>query len=414
MKNIFISFTAFILIFTFWSMKRYPQALNFIDGIYSYVGNHFLVALIHNPVTINELHTKYVYPRDKVKILIVPGHEPNYGGAEYKDLKERNMTVDLANYLNEFINQNDHYEAIMARSKTSWNPVLEDYFKNHWNEIGQFYKDSKEETLQLISSGKTSKTVPVIYHNKAPQDVATRLYGLNKWGNENDVDITIHIHFNDNPGHSTYSPGKYSGFAIYVPEPQYLNSTTTRAVAQAVYNRLAKYNATSDFPQESSGIIDEPDLIAIGAYNTADSASMLIEYSYIYETQLSDPIIRDKTIKDLAFQTYLGLEDFFGGDERAYAYDTLALPYKWNKDISNNEKNSEDVFSLQSALMLEGIYPPNGKSKNDCPRTGNVGPCTISSVNEFKRRYNTLNDKSLIGDKTKNILNKRFSIKRVI
>jgi N-acetylmuramoyl-L-alanine amidase len=53
----------------------------------------------------------------------VPGHEPGYGGAEYGSLKEREMNVELANDLSEFLKNNGHYEVIGARQH-KWNPTL--------------------------------------------------------------------------------------------------------------------------------------------------------------------------------------------------------------------------------------------------------------------------------------------------
>src|SRR3989338_2172346 len=42
----------------------------------------------------------------KIKVLIVPGHDPKDGGAEYKQVKERTLNVALADELkNYLINQ---------------------------------------------------------------------------------------------------------------------------------------------------------------------------------------------------------------------------------------------------------------------------------------------------------------------
>jgi hypothetical protein len=169
----------------------------------------------------------------------------------------------------------------------------------------------------------------------ARTDVALRLYGINKWENENNVDIAIHVHINDNPRRNPTGPGIYSGFTMYVPEKEYTNSPTTKAVAETIFKRLAKYNPVSDLPIEDNGIVEEGDLIAIGAHNTANAASMLIEYGYIYEPQFQDKTVRLETLKDMAFQTYLGLQDFFGsGNDVSFAYDTLMLPHAWKGNLS--------------------------------------------------------------------------------
>jgi hypothetical protein len=287
------------------------------------------------------------------------------------------------------------------------------YFINEWNNIVAFLRDNKEENLKKISS--STSTPPVlkkVEHNSARTDVALRLYGLNKWGNENNIDIAIHVHFNDYPRRNQTSPGVYSGFSVYVPEREYDNSPTTKAVAKTIFRRLAKYNPVSDLPIEDGGIVEEPDLIAIGAHNTSNAASMLIEYGYIYEPQFQNAVTRSKTMKDMAFQTYLGIQDFFGsGNDVSFAYDTLMLPYNWDENVSAKNANPEDALALQTALLLDGFYPGAGKTKNDCPRTGKVGPCTLNALSEFQKRYGIKGEEGYVGEKTRLLLNGKYSIR---
>ena len=170
--------------------------------------------------------------------------------------------------------------------------------------------------MHLIAIGSTTQPVSKVFHNTAPTDVALRLYGITKWANDNIVDVVIHIHFNDYADHRNGVSGTHYGFAIYVPVQQFKNSTTTKAVANAVFKRLDKHYYVSNLPGESTGIVDEPDLIAIGSNDTADAASMLIEYGYIYEPEFSTPAKRTATFKKMANDTYLGLLDFFTSDIR--------------------------------------------------------------------------------------------------
>ena len=135
--------------------------------------------------------------------------------------------------------------------------------------------------------------------------------------------------------------------------------------------RLSKYNAISNMPKENSGVTEDQDLIAIGTFNTLDAPSMLIEYGYIYETQFADVKSREMILKDLAFQTYLGVQDFFDApDNPAIAYDTVMLPHLWKDSFDIKNFDRGDVLSLQTALTVEGFYPGEGKTKNDCPITG--------------------------------------------
>lgn len=414
-KYTFIVLFALSVVGTPWALNVFPQSARVIDSIFGYVGNNFTAVFLRTPViTVAQLQKKYeIAPRSKtkVRVLIMPGHEPDYGGAEYGDLLERDMTVDLARYLEEFLKNNSHYETFLARDKNNWHPMLAGYFNTYWNDIIAFFNERKSETLHLVNRGSVKKNENGLIHNNARQDVALRLYGINKWSNENRIDIAIHIHFNDYPRKNSSQPGKYSGFAIYVPEGQYANSTTTGVIAESIFKRLSKYNAVSDFPQEEDGIVEEQDLIAIGSYNTLDVPSMLIEYGYIYEPQFADPGIRDSTLKDLAFQTYLGLQDFFGsGNDFTLAYDTLMLPYNWTGDITADKSNKNDVLALQSALLLEGTYPPQTKTKNDCPRSGKFGPCTVSALAAFQKKYGIDGNGERVGSETRKVLNERYSV----
>jgi N-acetylmuramoyl-L-alanine amidase len=430
MRNLLIAIFISALFYTTWSLGMYPKALTYVNNFYTVVDHaiantsQFLAAtILHKSLTVAELKQKYNDPTPKkIKVLIVPGHEPGYGGAEYGSLKEREMNVELANDLSDFLKNNGHYEVIMARDNTKWNPTLLSYFVREWDDIIAFFRESKDESLHQVSGNLTggetttpsTVTQPKVEHNVARTDVALRLYGINKWENENNVDIAIHVHINDNPRRNPTGPGIYSGFTMYVPEKEYTNSPTTKAVAETIFKRLAKYNPVSDLPIEDNGIVEEGDLIAIGAHNTANAASMLIEYGYIYEPQFQDKTVRLETLKDMAFQTYLGLQDFFGsGNDVSFAYDTLMLPHAWKGNLSQGNSNSDDALALQSALLLEGFYPGSGKTKNDCPRSGKIGPCTIEALSAFQKRYGIKGEEGVVGEKTRLILNGKYSVRSI-
>ena len=300
-------------------------AVFFVYNFPNSVGKMFLAAqdagtkvssviLAHNPKTILALRSNYLgvsgNVQKKVRILIVPGHDPFYGGTEFKDLKEREIVADLGNYLEQYLKKDSHFDVVLSRDVNAWSSTFVNYFNDNWSAIKDWQKASHQEMSYLISVGGAVKPTPKVFHNDAPKDVALRLYGVTKWANENDADIVIHLHLNDYPGHGNRQ-GVYSGFSIYVPGEQYLNSTTTKAVAQKIFNRLEKNYSVSNLPGESSGIVDELELIAIGANNTADAASMLIEYGYIYEPKFATASVQSLTLQNMAYQTYLGLKDFF-------------------------------------------------------------------------------------------------------
>lgn len=392
-----------------------PNHIQKVFSIIEKAGAQFASVIIsHNFRSVDEIKLKYVglsadLSKNKVRILIVPGHEPTFGGAEYAHLKEREMALELGQNLKSFLDQDPHYQVFITRTDAGWGPDFATYFANNWDSIVEWTKASKEEFARLVSVGSAVQMDSTVFHNDAPKSVAYRLYGINKWANENNIDITIHIHFNDNPRRNVRRPGEYSGFSIYVPASQYGNSSSTKAVADTIFKRLSKYTPVSDLFGESGGIIDEPELIAIGSNNTADSASLLIEYSYIYEPQFQERELRSAVIQDLAFQTYLGVHDFFDPKDMYTTtgpYDTALLPYVW-KIISNNTESSfTDIFALQTALMFDGVYPPPGKSKNDCSRTGGFGPCTKSALEIFQNKYGVTGEKGMVGQNTIEALKK--------
>lgn len=412
----YIALSIAVTLFTVpWLATTFPNQTDYFVALMKDIGNQVAAVIVHNPRTVAGLQKKYSVDAQKgitkIRILLVPGHEPGYGGAEYVSMKERNMTVDLAEQLGMFLSANNKYQVVMTRDDQAWNPIFQDYFKTQWNNIIEWKKDHTQESLRKIAMSAPLPP-PKVYHNSAPDDVAYRLYGMTKWSNENNVDIAIHIHFNDYPGHSRTGQGKYTGFAVYSPEKQYANGTTTRAIAETIYKRLSKYNPVSDFPGESEGIIDERELIAIGANDTADAASLLVEYGYIYESQFTNPDAYKLAIKDLAFQTYLGLEDFFnpkGSSSLAAVYDTLILPHTWRTNLSETSGATRDIYALQTALLVDGVYPPKNKSKNDCPRTGTLGPCTKLAVEVFQKKYG-IKEKG-VGEKTVEKLNSLYGLR---
>ena len=302
-------------IFSWFIWDNSDQAFKIVSSVEKAGGQFVAVFLSHNPKTIIALKSTYnastAVGNKKVRILIVPGHEPNFGGTAFGNIIERDLNVELGLDLQKLLQKDNHYEVFITRDKDGWNPIFVNYFKNNWQDIQDWDNALRQEMAHLISIGSTTKPVATVYHNKAPQDVALRLYGITKWANENNVAIMLHIHLNDDPNHRKNVKGNYSGFTIYVPSEQYFNSKPSHAVSQAVFNRLAKESPVSNLPVESAGIVDEPGLIGLGINNSADAASILVEYGYIYESKFTDPNRRNQTLNDLAIQTYLAIQDYF-------------------------------------------------------------------------------------------------------
>lgn len=387
-------------------MKNVHHTICMVAGIiiadfilYTAVLGSITTLLARNPVSVADLRSNYgaastSTSAKKVRILIVPGHEPDFGGTRFGNTYERDLAAELGDDLQNFLDGDSNYQTFITRNAESWNPIFADYFQNNWSDIKTWVKTSRREYISALIAKGAPPPKPLITHNSAPTNVALRLYGITKWANENEINLMIHIHFNDYSGHSARVPGKYSGLVIYVPAQQYDNSTSTHAVAEAVFKRLSLYNPIDDLPIESSGVIDDPELIAVGANNTSDAASLLIEYDYIYQPQFTNQKMRSLALKDLAYQTYLGLQDFFIQNNNVSPADSYhpSLLYDWKNFAVDKNSPPADIYALQTSLLLLGEYPPAGKSKNDCPRNGLFGTCTREALRAFQNKHGLANE----------------------
>jgi N-acetylmuramoyl-L-alanine amidase len=339
-----------------------------------------------------ELQTKYKAAASggpKVKILVMPGHEPNYGGTDYQGLYEREINVAIANLLAAQLRTDPRLEVVVPRTNTEWTPVFDTYFEKSWGSIRTFVDQHKSSM-----KGVTPTSIFQASHNAAPDDVALRLYGVTKWANENGVDLAIHVHLNDS------GDMNQSGFAVYVPDAAFANGPTSRIIGTAIAYELNHYNATSSLAIENLGVTDDQELIALGAYNTANFPSVLVEYSYIYETKITNPTILPIVEKDFANSTYRGVRKFFGAP--VSYYDTLTLPHRFTT-TPKPDSTSAEVYSLQSALRRVNLYPPNGLYY-DCPLSGTFGTCTVNALKAFQKSKG-IEQTGTLGPKTRAALN---------
>lgn len=151
---------------------------------------------------------------------------------------------------------------------------------------------------------------------------------------------------------------------------------------------MEKYFAKSNLPAESSVLIEDQELIAVGSNASRDGVSVLVEYGYIYEPQFSNQGTRDIALKEMAYQTYAGIKKFFGGNALPVnAYETTLLPHKWENSLKKGMEGLEDIIKLQTALRQEGLYPPESKNLEECPVNGVFKNCTYESVKKFQEKY---------------------------
>jgi hypothetical protein len=173
-------------------------------------------------------------------------------------------------------------------------------------------------------------------------------------------------------------------------------------MAQSIFSRLTKVFSPSTNAVEQAGVIQDSELIAVGAFNSVDSVALLMEYGYIYESQFNDETLRPVALKELAYQTYFGMKTFFDKDFSENKKQTTIFPYYWAKDLTGKEKNDLDVFALQVFLRLHEMYPPMDNF-DDCPIAGNYGSCTENALKNFQDKYG-LNETGKFDSETRKFL----------
>ena len=291
---------SFVLIFLLGTLSFFSNVVNWQD---------LTAQVFQEQLSSEELKEKY--ENNGVKILIVPGHDnQSVAGAQYKGVKEADLNLQLALELYNLLSDDLHFETYIARDQDGYLVELDDYFRNNRGKIAAFRKRAKNLTENLIKRGVVVKKVH-IEHNTASNDDSIKLHGINGWANENDADIVIHIHFNDYPGRKRSKPGKFYGFSIYIPESQLPNHRASKGLADSIVEELKKSFSVSNFFKEKKGIIEDQELIAVGANNTLKGAGVLIEYGYIYEPQIISAEKRRETFKKMAVLTYRGIKKYF-------------------------------------------------------------------------------------------------------
>lgn len=335
-------------------------------------------------ISASELQAKYaaaLTSGEKVRILIVPGHEPTLGGTEYEGFYEREMVLEIAEKLAGSLSANPRFEVFTTRTISGWNPEFASYFKKGERKTKKFVADQKKLFEKKVKKGDIEERTEEVPHATARNDIALRLYGVNRWANENDIDLLIHLHINDTGGGEALRKST-SGYAIYVPDAGYGNSEASREVAEPIFARLSALAATSTLPIENQGIVEDQSLIAIGAYDSLAAPSVLIEYGYITEPKFLHIETRRTVSTDLAYQTYRGVQDFFKQPAPA-THPSLVLPYAWVEG-KHAEGASVQTYALQVALRSLGLYPPAAKTLTECPISGIWDECTTSALKAFQ------------------------------
>jgi N-acetylmuramoyl-L-alanine amidase len=249
---------------------------------------------------------------EPVRILLVPGHDNEVWGTQYGNLKEAAMNRVLATQIYDILKKDKRFKVWITRDQLGYTKEFADYFSLHLDDIKAFKESAKQEMQEDISAGDfvPKEGAP---HASVRESVALKLYGINKWTDENKMDAVIHIHFNDYFKGDDWKVGKYKGFVIYIPEMQLANAKTSAVLGANIFSELKTKYQVSNFPKESAGLVPDQKLIALGANDTLLSSvrSVLIEYGYIYEKKFRNSITRHKAYKIMADLTARGIKSYF-------------------------------------------------------------------------------------------------------
>ncbi|MBP6925594.1 MAG: N-acetylmuramoyl-L-alanine amidase [Candidatus Pacebacteria bacterium] len=356
-------------------------------------------------VSVDDVREKFYTQKKPITILIVPGHEPDAGGAEYKDFKERDWNVDLAIELEKLFAQDDRFDVTLARDTEDWHEPLEEFLDEKEKSTKKIVAKQKQRTEELIEAGELSFP-NVVRHGDAPERVALLLHGINQWANKERFDIVLNIHFNDN-GSRDLKKNWPSGLAIYVPDEQYANGKASFVLGEYVLEKLKPFYAVSNLGQEETGVVPNEKLIALGVHNTLRPMSLLIEYGYIYEPKFKDDAVRNVLMTDLAHQTYWGVEEFFVDtlpEQRIVRTTLVDIPELIEPPLRRVKTQSLQVLKLQAMMRWIGAFPV-GDTLSNCPIDGYYGDCTFNAVKKFQE-FNGVEVDGVVGEETFNILEK--------
>lgn len=357
-------------------------------------------------VEAGELKAKYLLKKP-IRVLIVPGHDNDTLGATYQDIKEVNINRVVAQKLFETFKNDPSFEPILAHQGEDYNPILKSYFETKGEEITSWRREKVSAFEKKMEKGEVVDTANPAHGGAKPISIL-RLYGTNKWINENNIDLTIHIHFNDYGSHKWNTEGLFTGFSIYVPEKQFKNGPLSIEMAKNVWDRFSKISSKSNQSQEGKydGPIEDQDLIALGAFDTLEAPSILIEHGYIYEPFIQNSQVLSEASRGFAHATYSGIKDWFTDKNINTSVQSKLPIYKWNVNLKEGSRGA-DVFALQRALKAEGYYPAQGKTREDCPMTGYFGTCTTEALKTFQKDKK-LQAVGLLGPKTRTLLNATY------
>jgi hypothetical protein len=346
---------------------------------------------------------------EKIRVLLVPGHDEDSVGTAFLKLREVDLNRELVSLLVEEFALDDRFEILQAHEGKEYSSFLQEYFDTYDSEISVWRRSHISNFRKKLESGVAEK-IKNPSHGGAKPFVAQRLYGINKWVEENNIDLVIHVHFNDYGSRKKGKSGEFTGFAVYVPDLQFRNGRDTFVIGEGVYKALSQVQVNSNQSQEGKydGPIPDQDLIALGAFDTLSTPSFLIEYGYIYEPLLHTGA-RGELLRGFASATYRGVRHAL--DNRLPFFvkrltDDVRVDYTWHRNLVRGNEG-EDVFALQRFLRGEGYFPPKGKNQKECGFSLYFGDCTEKALQLFQSSQG-LATSGVFGNETRNFVDKLF------
>ena len=92
-------------------------------------------------------------------ILIIPGHDAKDGGANYKNVYERDLAAVIGKKIADILSTAVIYNITVARNTNNWNPVFSAYFQGEKQEIIDWKNKCQANEKSLIVSGE-EKIIP--------------------------------------------------------------------------------------------------------------------------------------------------------------------------------------------------------------------------------------------------------------
>ena len=298
-QSIFIVIFSILLgVFLIW-------VFNLSDGSYQVYEkaseNQLKDFFYQQKISQSELQNKF-RNGEKIKILVVPGHTDDFPGSIYRGVKEVTLNRIVANDLFNILKDDQRFEVEIFEMDN------EVFKQTGDSEEIQEFKDGHQRLERLFKENNKDFVLNTNLYSDTEEEVIDTLYGINLWLNKNDYDIVIHVHFNNYDRVNKNQPGEFEGFSIYVPYHNYSNGIASQKLADQIFVSLGDVLTKSDLLQGDRKSIESDNLIALGAFNTLETASVLIEYGFIYEDKFLNG--NKEIFHSAAQKTYEGILEF--------------------------------------------------------------------------------------------------------